>query len=374
MSDSSAPSSKKEQLLALIRANPFISQQELGERLGLSRSAVAGHIASLTRERRLLGRAYVLPQQAPLVCIGGANLDRKLQSLGPLHLHSSNPARQSETPGGVARNIAENLARLGLPTRLLSAFGDDAAGHALLEQAAQLRIDTRGSLRANGAATGSYTAVLDADGELMLALAQMALIEQLTPEFLRLAAPQRADAALLVADLNLGAESIAFLIDEARQHGRPLVLVAVSVPKMERLPHDLSGAQCLILNEAELQALVGGQPLKSAATRRRALGALRARGLRQLVVTAGAAGVYCSSDDETKDLVHLPAEAVPVRDVSGAGDAFSAGVCASLHRDPQDLTLACRLGLRLAALTLQTEASVIAELSPALLQDPQDSR
>lgn len=366
MSDSTAFSTKKDQLLALIRANPFIGQQELGERLGLSRSAVAGHIASLTRERRLLGRAYVLPQQAPLVCIGGANLDRKLQSLGPLHLHSSNPARQSETPGGVARNIAENLARLGLPTRLLSAFGDDAAGQALQQQAAQLRIDTRGSLQVRGAATGSYTAVLDADGELILALAQMALIEQLTPEFLQLSAPQRADAALLVADLNLGADSIAALIDEARLHATPLVLVAVSVPKMDRLPPDLQGAQCLILNEAELQALLGGQPLHSPASRRRALKMLRARGLQQLVVTAGASGVYCSAGDE---LLHLPAEPVEVQDVSGAGDAFSAGVCASLHRNPQDLTLACRLGLRLAALTLQTDASVSAELSPALLQD-----
>ena len=52
--------SRKEQLYELIRANPFISQQELAEQLALSRSAVAGHIASLIRERKLLGRAYVL--------------------------------------------------------------------------------------------------------------------------------------------------------------------------------------------------------------------------------------------------------------------------------------------------------------------------
>ena len=47
--------SKKEQLYQLIHANPFISQQDLAADLGLSRSAVAGHIASLIRERRLLG-------------------------------------------------------------------------------------------------------------------------------------------------------------------------------------------------------------------------------------------------------------------------------------------------------------------------------
>ena len=67
--------SKKDQLYQLIRANPFISQQDLAVELRLSRSAVAGHIASLIRERRLLGRAYVLPDKRPVLCIGAANLD-----------------------------------------------------------------------------------------------------------------------------------------------------------------------------------------------------------------------------------------------------------------------------------------------------------
>ena len=69
---------KKDQLYALIRSNPFISQQDLASELGLSRSAVAGHIAGLIRERRLLGRAYVLPDSRPVLCIGAANLDCKI--------------------------------------------------------------------------------------------------------------------------------------------------------------------------------------------------------------------------------------------------------------------------------------------------------
>src|SRR5438067_1389136 len=116
--------SKKQQLLELIRANPFISQQELANQLGLSRSAVAGYIAGLIRERKLLGRAYVLPElpdRRPVVCIGAANLDRKLRSSAALALRTSNPASAAESFGGVARNIAENLARLGTQVALLTA-------------------------------------------------------------------------------------------------------------------------------------------------------------------------------------------------------------------------------------------------------------
>ena len=58
---------KKQQLLELIRANPFISQQELATSLGLSRPAVANYIAGLIRERKLLGRAYMLPDRRPVV-------------------------------------------------------------------------------------------------------------------------------------------------------------------------------------------------------------------------------------------------------------------------------------------------------------------
>lgn len=358
--------SKREQLLALISANPFISQQDLAERLALSRSAVAGHIAALTRERRLLGRAYVLPQRAPIVCIGGSNLDRKLRTLAPLQLGTSNPVSQRETAGGVARNVAENLARLGLPVHLLTAVGEDAAGRELLAQVQRLGVDTSGSLQAADEPTGSYTAVLDAGGAMLLALSQMAITERLTPEFLRLNAPQRAAASLTVADMNLPADSLAQLAGEAAASGRTLILVAVSGPKMGRLPQDLHGVQCLLLNEDELATLYG-RPLKSAAALQRACRQLHARGLRQLVVTQGAAGLHYSEGEALHPLAAPPVE---VRDVTGAGDAFAAGVVAALHQQPEDLGLACRRGLALSSLTLQTEATVHPELSPALLSTP----
>jgi len=348
--------SKKEQLLALLQADPFISQQALAEKLTLSRSAIAGHIAALTREGRLLGRAYVLPQRSAVVCIGGANIDRKLRLLGPLQMGSSNPTADSlETPGGVARNVAENLARLGLSTQLICAVGDDAGGRALLAQAADVGLGTQGCWVAAGETTGSYTAVLDANGEMLLALAAMPLTELLTPELLRKSAAQRLQAALIVFDLNLPAASVALLLREAQSHGAPVVAVAVSAPKMNRLPHDLQGLQCLILNRGELQAL--GDP--SPAT-------LHRRGVPQVIVTDGAGGVVCSQAGTPAQ--HLaPPPATAVIDVTGAGDAFAAGVCAGLWQQPHDLLRAARLGLKLAALTLQTEATVHPDISPAWL-------
>jgi pseudouridine kinase len=361
--------SKKQQLLDLIRANPFISQQELAAALSLSRPAVANHIAGLIRERKLLGRAYMLPDRRPVTCIGAANLDRKLRSLAGIALHTSNPASQSESFGGVARNIAENLARLGTPVALLTATGKDSSGAALLAHAQGLGIDTGGTLQLPEAASGTYTAVLDQDGEMVVALADMALYDRLDAAFVAASQARIATSALVVADLNLPLATVDALVVEARRAEAPLVLVAVSEPKMARLPRDLSGVRLLILNRGELAARVG-RALASETDLDAAVAEVRAQGARDLIVTLGAEGVLytCSSTGDDR-IVRLYAHGAEVVDVTGAGDAFAAAVCWSLLQDADDLELACQRGLKLSALTLGVADTVHPRLGPDSLAD-----
>lgn len=294
---------------------------------------------------------------APIVCIGGFNIDRKLRLLASALPGSSNPCEAHETPGGVVRNVAENLARLGLPVALVAAVGDDAGGRLLLEQAAAVGIDTQAVIRLRRQASDSYTAVLAPDGSLALGLAAMPLVERLNPWALEASKALRAGAALVVADGNLPTDAWPLLLAEARASGVPLVGVAVSEAKMERLPHQLSGLHLLILNGGEL-ACVAPEPAV-------AFAALHARGVARVLVSQGAAGLLLSEPGRAPR--HWPAPDVPVTDVTGAGDALSAGVCAALLRDPADFDAAARLGLDLAALTLQTEDSVHPDLTADFL-------
>ena len=368
----------KQRILALIQRNPYLSQQELSEQVGISRSAVAGHISALTREGLILGRAYVLPQaQRPIVCIGGANIDRKMRTTSPLQMGTSNPVRVQETFGGVARNVAENLARLGAPTQLLTVVGQDPAGAHLLGALRDCGVDTGGCLAVAGVNSGTYTAVLDDSGEMVLALAHMDVCAQQTPEWLRQCAAQRAAARLVVADLNLPAESVAQLLQDAQTSAAPLVIVAVSEPKMANLPTDLNGLSLLILNVGELHARVG-RNLNTEADIAAACREVHAQGVRRIIVTRGAQGVLYSEYSEYSDdhdgkdnggsLSHIPAPAVTVRDVTGAGDSFSAAVCWSLYHAPDDLGLAARRGVALSALTVQSEQSVLPDLHADLLE------
>ena len=116
-----------------------------------------------------------------VVVVGGSNLDVKARSTHRIVPGSSNPGTALMTPGGVGRNVAENLARLGTPTRLVSAVGADALGDLVLTATSEAGVDVTGVRRLPGA-TATYTAVLDAGGELVVGVADMSAAEALTPE------------------------------------------------------------------------------------------------------------------------------------------------------------------------------------------------
>jgi pseudouridine kinase len=241
---------------------------------------------------------------------------------------------------------------------LVAAVGDDAGGRMLLEQAAAVGIDTRAVIRLRRHASDSYTAVLAPDGSLALGLAAMPLVESLNPWALEASKALRAGAALVVADGNLPTDAWPLLLGEACASGIPLVGVAVSEAKMERLPERLDGLHLLIMNAGELST-VAAEP--DAALKR-----LHECGVGCVLVSHGEGGLLLSQPGHAPR--HWAAPQVDVVDVTGAGDALSAGVCAALLRDASDFDAAARLGLDLAALTLQTTDSVHPDLNPSFLE------
>jgi pseudouridine kinase len=169
-----------------------------------------------------------------------------------------------------------------------------------------------------------------------------------------------------VADLNLPHDTIAALLDDAVRDGVPLVLVAVSEPKMVRLPANLLGLRLLILNEGELAARVG-RKLEGDAAIGAACAEVQGQGAQDVVVTRGARGVMYTSP---LGVMRLDAPPVDVVDVTGAGDAFAAAVCWSLHSGEADLGLACRRGLQLSAMTIECEQTVCPALDAGHFDGP----
>ena len=121
-----------------------------------------------------------------ILVIGAANLDVKGRLFGPAIGNSSNSCAIKSSFGGVARNIAENLARLGTPVTLLTAVGDDYAGEDILNTADDLGIDVSRALVIENETTGTYLAALDQAGELILGLDDLRVMRHITADYLRL--------------------------------------------------------------------------------------------------------------------------------------------------------------------------------------------
>ncbi len=355
---------REQAVLALIRQNPFMSQQEMADKMNLSRPVLANLVSSLTKQGKIVGRAYILPEENEIICIGGANLDRKFHVKGNVQFGTSNPASSSFSVGGVGRNIAENLGRLNHQVTLLTTAGKDADWQ-VIHEASESFMNLRYVEQLPDASTGSYTAIMDEQGELALAVANMEVYDLLLPSLLKKHEAMLVNAGCYILDLNCPKETVAYIQQMAIAREIPLVIVPVSSPKMNRLPDTLQGVTWFICNTDEAETIVG-HAIESAADYEKALQQLLQLGAEHVIITAGSKGVFAASTSIKPS--HFKAKIIDkIEDVTGAGDAFVSAVIHSWLTG-QSFATSIDAGLTNAKNTLASPYTVRPELSVDLLK------
>ena len=132
--------------------------------------------------------------------IGAANMDVHGKSRVPIVMRDSNPGHLRTSAGGVTRNVLENLSRLGVRTKLVSAVGADLYGEMVLRSSAAAGIDISGVVTIPGAASSCYISVLDQKGDMLVAMSDMGILENITPELVRSLGGELRGAAAVVCD------------------------------------------------------------------------------------------------------------------------------------------------------------------------------
>jgi len=289
-----------------------------------------------------------------VVVIGGANLDLKARTTRAVVSGTSNPGRIATSAGGVGRNIAENLARLGTPTLLVAAVGRDLFGDDLLGVTAEAGVDVS-RVRRVVAETGTYVAVLDDAGELHVAVSDMAATATLRPEDMDAERAVIGAADLVVLDGNLQPDTLDRAWSLASAAGVRVVLDPVSVPKAAALAPALRDRPLWAVtpNTAELTALGARTPAD-----------LHARNVSVVWLREGATGSLLSTPDGEVRLATLPGEVV---DVTGAGDAMLAAFCHALLGGAS-LPDAAAYGHAAAALTIASTSTVRSDLTAELVR------
>lgn len=155
---------RERQILKWIEENPLISQQELADKAGIARSSVAVHISNLMKQGHIAGKGYIVRTAPYVVVVGGVNLDIGGRPHGELVAADSNPGQVRMSLGGVGRNIAHNMALMGLDVRMLTAFGDDMNAQRIAASCGELGIDISQCLTVPGGATSTYLFITDGTG------------------------------------------------------------------------------------------------------------------------------------------------------------------------------------------------------------------
>ncbi len=251
--------------------------------------------------------------------IGGTNIDISATLTAPFVHADSVPGEVTLGWGGVARNIAHNLRLMGHEVRLVSVFGEETFGNMCWHECQTIGLDLTLSERRKDMRSGMYLCINNQTGEMIAAVADTDIISCITPNFLGSRIDAINNSAIALADTNISTEALQYLIDNCTV---PLLVDAVSTAKATRvidalLQSNTHRLDVLKLNRQEALEVTRCDTVKSSADY------LTGIGVRQVYITLGSEGVYCSDGTRHEHYKAIPAMVV---NTTGAGDAFIAGV------------------------------------------------
>lgn len=294
---------------------------------------------------------------AYIAVAGGVNVDIGAQPFQRLRAKDSNPGRVHTSLGGVGRNIAHNLRLLGADVELLTALGGDGYARAMAESCEALGIGVAHALRVPDVRTSTYVYISDERGVMALGVSDMEICKRLTPDYFAARLDVLDGAALIVADANLPAESLAYLAEHA---AAPLFVDPVSAAKAEKLTAILPRIHTLKPNRHEAE-LLSGVPVVDRNSARRAARKLIDLGVGRVFLSMGKEGLLAAAEDET---VWQPAIPASAKDETGAGDALMAALAWARLRG-ESLSRSAAFGAAAAAITAECAGTI----NPALSVD-----
>ncbi|MBU3188813.1 PfkB family carbohydrate kinase [Clostridium bowmanii] len=241
------------EILKIIKQDPLISQYELADILGITRSGAAAHIHNLTRKGYIKGKGYVLSEPRFITVVGGVNIDTLGTSRSKLIHDNSNPGKIVHLLGGAGRNIALALTKLGISNFFISVFGDDLNGEKFLDDAKENNMNVQYCEKIKGEATSSFISINDSDGNRIVGIDDMDIYHNMTPAFIEKNLDRINHSDYCIIDTNLPKEVIDYIYEKVTI---PLVVKTVSLNKSYRLINNIQKIEILIITPKELSQLV----------------------------------------------------------------------------------------------------------------------
>ncbi len=301
-----------------------------------------------------------------IACIGAAHWDRLASLASPLKMHQLNSVSTQRVPSGASLNTAMDLSVLGFPVKLLSVLGNDQEAKELLRALNQSGVDTGDMELLDESGTGWSTTLVCDDGNIQFGLADLSLYQALDEAWLKSHLTNLEEWRYWIVDNHVQSDALEMLCKQAKEVGTQLFAAADSAALVKNFLPILPALDGLFLNRVEAEILLDRE-LASTKEAKEAASDLLAQGAKLAVITLGPDGLVYGVQDrsEIRHIETLPANVV---NVSGAGDALTAGTVASISLG-NDIDCAIIHGIHAAKASVETFTNVNQGMTPQLIDE-----
>lgn len=355
---------KKEKIIyEIIRVNPYIQQEELAKMLNSSRSSVATHILNLQRKGYILGRAYITNEEKyshSILVIGGSNMDIQGKPSDTFNLNDSNPGEIVVCEGGVGRNIADNVSHLCNNVKFITAIGDDNFSNDILSNLLQKGINVSDIYRAKDTKISTYLSILDDHHEMIAAISDMDLIENITADYLSKIKQRILNYKVVILDTNLSTEALSYITSNLNHQSYSIVDL-VSTKKATKIIDILDKLHTIKANKLEAEKITGFKIKKEKDLIRVGKWFIR-KGVKRIFITLASEGVFYMEKGNYGIVPNPKLKESQIVNVTGAGDAFTSGIAyATLNN--LDIVETTQIGLTMSYMNLSVDTTVVNDLN-----------
>ncbi len=287
--------------------------------------------------------------------IGAANVDIIAASYVRLIHQDSNPGTVKISYGGVGRNIAENLSRLGNQVELITVMGDDYHADEISGQCDELGISLKHSLKIEHENSSMYICINDEKGEMQMAVSVMEIYDELTPEYFESKLDVINQAQAVVLDLNLSASAVKYLCTHVTA---PIFVDPVSTRKALKIKPCLKHVYAIKPNRMEAE-LILGRKIKTDEEVMAAARKFLDLGVKRVFISLAEQGV-CYADKDSCGFVRV--NKTRIVNTTGCGDAFMGGMVTGYVMN-KSVKECAEMGQRASRICLRTEKAVSTEMN-----------
>lgn len=248
-------------------------------------------------------------------------------------------------PGGKGANQACAAGRLGTDVAMLGAIGDDDYGALQLKSLSEAGVEVGGLLKKEGQNTGTAFITVNKSGNNSIVVVPGAN-SAFRPEDIEANRELIEQCEIMILQLEIPLDTVCYAAKLAKSLGKTVILDPAPVP--EHFPEELYEYVDIVKpNETELGMLTGIAEAQKHLTE--AAQVLKARGVKNVLVTLGGAGVYINP--ESGEEIRIPACKVKAVDTTAAGDSFTAALAAMLLNG-ESLEAAAEFANRVSAIVV----------------------